>query len=237
MNDAELRVRLDAVTAAEGRLLQTLASLAEDDLSAPSLCEGWTRGHVLAHVALNAHSLVNLMDWARTGTVTPQYASWEERDADIERFSERTKDEHVAALQAAGAAFAEAALAVPLERWDVPVHGIGGSPQPAGTFLFGRLREVEIHHVDLAAGYGAADWDAAFVRRVLEEVPERLGSGVSTPFTVEAQDLGLSFQVGDAAPSVHVKGAGHAVLAWLLGRSDGSDLEGTGDLPAVPSWG
>ena len=40
-----------------------------------------------------------------------------------------------------------------------------------------RLREVEIHHVDLRAGYGPADWDAAFVRTVLEEVPARLGPG------------------------------------------------------------
>jgi maleylpyruvate isomerase len=232
----ELSERLAAVSSAERRLSVTAADL--DDLGTASLCAGWTRGHVLAHVALNAHSLVNLMEWARTGEKTPQYPSWEERDSDIERCSKRSRDEHLTALAEASAAFAAAAGRVPPDRWSFEVHGIAGEPQPVARFLFGRLREVEIHHVDLAAGYGAKDWDEAFVRAVLEEVPGRLGGSASEPFVAEATDLGMTVRIGDADTGRAVRGPGRALLAWLLGRDDGAGLDHGGrGLPPVPPWG
>ncbi|MFI6736212.1 maleylpyruvate isomerase N-terminal domain-containing protein, partial [Nonomuraea sp. NPDC050451] len=45
---------------------------------------GWTRGHVLAHVAQNADSHVNLLTWAKTDVKVSQYASYEARSAAIE---------------------------------------------------------------------------------------------------------------------------------------------------------
>lgn len=238
MNEAELSDRLAAVRAAEDRLLETVANLSAPDLRDASLLPGWTRGHVLAHVALNAHSLVNLFTWARTGVETPQYPSWEERDSAIETHSGRTLSEHRAALVEAGAAFEAAARAVPPDRWERGVAGIGGDPQPAETFLFGRLREVEIHHVDLDAGYAPAEWDDSFVRRVLEQVPARLSDGVDAPFVAVATDLGTRIEVGDPPATAEVAGAGHALLAWLLGRADGAALDvRAGTLPRVPSWG
>lgn len=236
MNERELEERLGAVAAAEARLHATLDSLGENDLASPSLLPGWSRGHVLAHVALNAHSLVNLFDWARTGRETPQYPSWEERDSDIRTYASRNKDEHRAALTAAGDAFAHAARALPLDRWDFPVAGIGGDPRAVETFLFGRLREVEIHHVDLAAGYTPNHWSEGFVRTVLAQVPARLGPRVDAPFSVRAP--GVELVVGDGRPRGHVAGPGGELLAWLLGRSDGSGLTTDLDtLPRVPSWG
>ena len=38
-----------------------------------SLLEGWTRSHLIAHVAYNAIALCNLMHWANTGEETPMY--------------------------------------------------------------------------------------------------------------------------------------------------------------------
>lgn len=238
MNEHELSQRLAAVRDAEDRLLETVDGLGDAALREPSLLPRWTRGHVLAHVALNAHSLVNLFTWARTGVETPQYPSWPERDAAIEEHSARSLTEHRAALTEAGAAFAGAARAVPPGRWSAGVAGIGGSPQPAETFLFGRLREVEIHHVDLDAGYVPADWPESFVRRVLEQVPERLSRGVDRPFVAAATDLRVRIEIGDGAPAAEVSGAGHDLLAWLLGRSDGTGLDVAGRaLPEVPAWG
>lgn len=238
MNDAELSGRLSEVREAETRLAATVAGLNDAALGEPSLLPGWTRGHVLAHVALNAHSLVNLFTWARSGVETPQYPSWEERDAAIEEHSKRTLAQHRSALADAGDAFEEAARAVPLDRWSFQVSGIGGSPQPAETFLFGRLREVEIHHVDLTAGYAPADWPTGFVGRVLAETRARLSSGASTPFAAVATDLDVRIDIGDAPAEIEVVGAGHEVLAWLLGRSVGTTLEVRGGtLPKVPTWG
>src|SRR5256885_15091039 len=59
----------------------------------PSLLPGWTRGHVLTHVARNGDGLGNLLRWARTGTETPMYASREARRADIEAGAGRSAAE------------------------------------------------------------------------------------------------------------------------------------------------
>ena len=60
-----------------------------DDARAASLCEGWTRGHVLTHVARNADGLAALVRSAVDGTGETMYASPEQRDADIEAGADR----------------------------------------------------------------------------------------------------------------------------------------------------
>jgi maleylpyruvate isomerase len=236
--EEQLEQSIAQVERAESLFLETVEGLDQSELTAPSLCEGWTRSHVIGHVALNAHSLVNLMEWARTGKETPQYPGWVQRDMDIERCSTRTKEEHLHALHHASEAFVNAARAVPLERWDFPVRGIGGKEQPVSGYLFGRLREVEIHHVDLDANYSSADWPAAFVDQVLRDIPARLGDNVEQPFTIEADDLSLQMQVGKGSSVATVRGPAHELLIWLLGRSSGGSLASDGEaLPALPSWG
>src|SRR5690349_10803519 len=54
---------------------------------------GWTRKHLVAHVAANADALRNLVHWAATGVPTPMYASPEARAEGIERGPTMTPDE------------------------------------------------------------------------------------------------------------------------------------------------
>src|SRR6266496_3912112 len=82
--DGEVGGQLARVGAATDRLLATAAALSDTQAREPSLLPGWTRGHVLTHIARNADGMVNLLHWARTGTQTPMYASPESRAADIE---------------------------------------------------------------------------------------------------------------------------------------------------------
>ena len=51
---------------------------------APSLLPGWSRGHVITHLARNADGLGRLLDWGATGVPQAQYPSQDARDADIE---------------------------------------------------------------------------------------------------------------------------------------------------------
>lgn len=243
MNDrppagAAVESSLSDIDAAEQRFRATVAGFGDEDLRAPSLCPGWSRGHVVAHVALNAGSLVNLIEWARTGAEIPQYPSPEARDADIERHSGRSPDEHLAALDGAARRFAGAARALPSDRWSFEVRGIGGTSVPVERYLLGRLSEVEIHHVDLDAGYGPGDWPRSFVEAALGLAGERLGPRVAYPFVIDATDLGARAGLGAGEPRTVVSGAGSSLLSWLLGRGDGRDLDGDGgELPPVPSWG
>src|SRR5580704_17394201 len=77
---ADLSPRLAVATRA---LAATTANISEAQAREPSLLPGWTRGHVLIHIARNADSLRNLLIWAGTGVETPQYSSLEEREAGI----------------------------------------------------------------------------------------------------------------------------------------------------------
>ncbi len=230
---------LAAVTEATTRLLATARTLDDDAVREPSLLPGWTRGHVLGHVAGNADGLANLLDWARTGVERPQYTSWSERDAAIEERAARPAAEHLADLAAAAQRFADAAGAVPADRWDVPVRGISGPERPARHFLWARRREVEIHHVDLAAGYRPEDWPGEFVAGALDEALARLAATPEAPaLVVRATDIGLHVAVGAGTAST-VSGPAVGLLAWLTGRSAGESLhvEPGGRLPTLPPWG
>jgi maleylpyruvate isomerase len=213
------------------RVLATAESLT--DPATPSALPGWTQGHVLTHLARNADSMGNLLAWARTGVETPQYASWEERSKGIEAGAGRPLDEQVADLREASARFASSAAAMPGEAWTYEL-ALPAGPQLAALLPWRRLREVEVHHVDLGAGYTPADWPESFAHRLLHEA----ASDQSTvPLTLHADSLGHPVPVGSGGPPT-VSGPAWALAAWLTGRSSGTGLtvEPAGPLPAIPDW-
>ncbi|HZR48605.1 MAG TPA: maleylpyruvate isomerase family mycothiol-dependent enzyme [Streptosporangiaceae bacterium] len=151
------------------RLLVTVESLDDGAIAEPSLLPGWTRGHVLTHLARNADGLRNLLIWARTGVETPGYRSKQARDADIEAGAGRAAAEQLADVAASAAAFASEAVRVPAEAWQTAVSMVQPEMFPARLILPKRLIEVELHHTDLGSGYTRADWPAAFAEMDLPE--------------------------------------------------------------------
>ena len=57
------------IAAATARLLDSAHTLSDAEVRAPSGLPGWSRGHVLTHIARNADSLINLLTWAASGVV------------------------------------------------------------------------------------------------------------------------------------------------------------------------
>src|ERR1700689_2077692 len=66
------------------RLLDEMAGLSDAAARQPSLLPGWSRGHVLTHLARNAEGSTRLLTWARTGVPGYEYESAEARAAEIE---------------------------------------------------------------------------------------------------------------------------------------------------------
>jgi len=229
-----LMAEVDRATA---RLLATADALTDAQVAEPSLLPGWTRGHVLTHLARNADGLTNLLTWARTGVVTPQYESWARRESDIEDGSSRGATEQVADLRKACERFAEAGTLMPAEAWTVVLDT--ENPQPAARVAWRRLREVEVHHVDLSLGYGVADWPDAFSHRVLHEVVAGLHDrGDAFPVVLRSTELGHTLTVGDASGAPTISGRAHALGGWLTGRTRGEGLtiDPDGPLPEPPEW-
>ena len=154
---------------ATDRLLRTAGSLSELDIRAASLLPGWTRAHVLAHVARNAEALANLLRGARTGRPAAAYASQEARDAAIEAGAHRPHSVLVTELIDSAGLFRAEAFDLPDTAWNVPVRVLTGADFPAAEVFVRRLVEVELHHVDLGVGYGWQDWPQTFAELDLGE--------------------------------------------------------------------
>ncbi len=232
---------LSEVEQATARLLHTARQLSDADIAAPSALPNWTIGHVLTHVARSGDGHRNLLYWAATGIETPPYPSWEARAAGIEAGAGRPAAEQVADLEQSAAAFAAAARELKPEAWSVIVRW-RERDRPAIEVIWSRLREVEVHHVDLGLAYRPADWPDSFSHRLLHEVCDDLSrTEVASPFVVHATDLGHELTVGDPTgrsgiPTV--SGPAYLLAAWLTGRADGAGLqvEPEGPLPTVPDW-
>ncbi|PXX63139.1 maleylpyruvate isomerase [Nocardia tenerifensis] len=232
-------VSLDTLTEATDRLLDTMRKLTDDDVAEPSLLPGWTRGHVLAHVARNADSLLNLLLWAHTGVEIPQYASMFLRDFEIDAGAPRPAAEQHADNAAAARRWRALADSLTDDTWHAEVRTRQGRPIPASEVRWMRLQEVEIHHADLNVGYSPADWPASFVARVLRQATvdmNRITAAATEPvpgFELRATDTDFTGLVGAAATRT-VSGPAAALAAWMLGRSDGADL--SGEVPILPPW-
>ena len=241
--DDEIRRSMASIGEATDRLLASAAALTDAGAGEPSLLPGWTRGHVLTHVARNGDGLGNLLRWARTGVRTPMYASREARRADIEAGAGRSAADLAADVQATAISFAAEAASLPGEAWTAEVQMLAGPPMPARRVLDWRLREVEIHHVDLAAGYRPADWPVEFVAGNLPEIAGSFAGRDDTPSCLLRPDgSDAAWRIGPGrggeAP-VSVQGPAATLLAWLIGRDDGSGLRvsgGDATAPVLPAW-
>ncbi|TDB71405.1 maleylpyruvate isomerase family mycothiol-dependent enzyme [Micromonospora sp. KC723] len=227
---------LDDATA---RLLRTAEALDATDLAAPSRLPGWTRGHVLAHLARNADGFVNLFTSARTGERIPQYASPAARDADIAAGATRPPAAQLDDLRRSAERFAEAVAAMPVEAWSAMVETWRGRPWPAAMLVWGRLREVEVHHVDLAVDYRPTDWSPAFAQHLMHEVVSGLADRADAPAMVLRFDgTRHDLVVGEPEGAPVIAGPAAELAAWLIGRSRGETLTVTpdGPPPTPPEW-
>jgi maleylpyruvate isomerase len=167
--DAAQRQLYDQIDDATQRLLGTARVITEPDLRQPSLLPGWTRAHVLAHLARNADAMRTLLVGARTGQDRPAYPSSEARDADIERGAAQEAKDLAADVADSAMALRTIARQLPDQAWACSVRVPGSARFPAVQLLTRRLVEVELHHCDLAAGYNPADWPDSFASLELEE--------------------------------------------------------------------
>lgn len=224
--------KLPLIDAATERLLATARRLTDQDVRRDSLLPGWTVGHVLTHIARNADSLVNLATWARTGVRTPQYASPQARDADIEAGAGRPIAAQVDDLVASADRLREALAQVSPAAWGIAIEWRGGGMKAAGAIPSARLTEVDVHHADLGLDYGFGDIPADLRLKLLADAvggwPDDFG------VSVYAEDVEQAFP-DDPRPVV-VRGSSGDLLGWASGRTGPERLTYDGELPAVPDW-
>ncbi|WP_164519491.1 maleylpyruvate isomerase family mycothiol-dependent enzyme [Nocardioides ferulae] len=225
---------------ASQRLLRRVDSMPDQAWPGPSLLPGWTRAHVVAHVALNAEALAGVLRGVVGDDPTPMYASQEQRDADIADLATAEPGEIRTRLLGATTLFADAVAAMPPDSWEGSFERTPGGPRyRIARVLEMRLREVEIHHADLGLGYHHNDWPAEFSHHLVGALARR----VEVPLRLRATDAGATWETGrgsaesapDTTPAPPTVSGPVADLAWwLTGRGEGAGLTiDSGSLPRI----
>ena len=232
---------LQAVTDATDRLLTTIRSLDDGAVHEPSLLPGWSRGHVLTHIARNADGIGNVLRTAITGEVTPMYVSKEARDADIQAGAGRSAADLEADVESSAERLLALFAEVPADQLDLRVPDGRGRQVRVRNTTGMRLSEVDYHHVDLATAYTFEEVPDLVLHHGLTATELRFNHRDDVPAFSATGRLAsgetVSLKVGDDGPEV--EGPAGELLAWLTGRSDGKVLTVVrgGSLPALPAWG
>ncbi|POH73178.1 hypothetical protein CVS27_11685 [Arthrobacter glacialis] len=168
---------------AQGRLMRRMAQLTDADVQSPSRLPAWTVGHVLTHLARNADAHARRLSGALSGNNVPKYESGEQqRSTEIEDGATRSAGEIIADLQASMDSLEEIFTQSTAAGWPNG-HFLGGGHYGVAGCPAHRLREVEMHHVDLGLGYTPLDWPDEYVAwdlpQLLATAPERLDSSNS----------------------------------------------------------
>ncbi|MEL7974479.1 maleylpyruvate isomerase family mycothiol-dependent enzyme [Isoptericola sp. F-RaC21] len=216
----DLAHALTDADAALAALIDVVRSLPEGAGADPSPLDGWSRGHVLSHVANVGAALARQAEHAARGaTIEPYDGGRAGRDAAIETGAGRTASEHAAALEASRARLLAAWPAPGDALWEAPVAYRDGVLADA---LLAWWREARIHAVDATAGLGDASlgyetWDDAFCAHLRDFLAVRLPD----------PDAG-------ASDGLELAGDPRDVAAWLAGRAPSGPVSALRDGDAVP---
>ncbi|WP_042439944.1 maleylpyruvate isomerase family mycothiol-dependent enzyme [Streptacidiphilus albus] len=231
---ADLADLLGAVRRSVARLTATLDKLNDTAAREPSALPGWSRGHVLTHLASSADVYRWLLTLARTGVEPGPRADGPALERALRDGAGRDAAELVADVLDGMGRMLDEAESMAAERWPTMVTALAGWRHPAWFVLHRARRELETHHVDLSLGYTAADWPEDYVGWALDATVATLRARDFPVSRIEATDLDRIWTLAPTGPGV--SGAGHALLAWLAGRDTSGPLQAGHPLPTPPNW-
>lgn len=156
-------------------LASQVAGLDEQAMTGSSALPGWTRKHLVAHVAANADALGNLVHWARTGERTPMYSSMDQRNADIDSGAKLSATQLAAWMNGSARNLAVAMDALSTDQWRAEVVTAQGRTVSATEIPWLRAREVCVHAVDLGTGLTFADLPDGFLAALVVDIQAKRG--------------------------------------------------------------
>lgn len=192
--------------------------LHDEHVARPSNLPGWSVGHVLAHLALDAESMVHLCEAAEQGRITVQYPGGaSERAAHIDRDARAPARSHIERLRDSIDELEGLWLRVD-RAWTGRGEMVSGAVIPITDLPLRRWREVEVRMGDLGISElgcdGPNSWSTEYIRRDVR---------VLTMQWTARGSMGMN-----TLPSVIERLDDRARLAWLLGRAQIEGIEPAG---------
>lgn len=228
---------LDETILATTRYLAALTELTDEQAREPSLLPGWSRGHVVSHLARNADALTHAVHQVLNDEDAWMYSSQDDRNAQVEAGAGRSAVELREDSAASCGRLLQALNELHPRHLDVPVSRLPGGERffTVGDLPGTRLTELEVHHADLGLGYGPADWAVGFAVSLVGRRQQEIGlDGPS--MVLRATDTDDVWKTGEGA-GPEIRGTAGALAWWLVGRGDGAGLDSsTGELPRLGRW-
>jgi len=218
---SEVEALIAGAEAETRRLLEDVRRLGDDDVRSSSSLPGWTRGHVLTHLARNADAQARLLAGALRDERVEQYqGGLVGRAAEIEERAHRPARALRQDVEQSAERLRSIWQLMSVDTWERPAAGAIAGERPAWATVWARWSEVSIHHVDLAIGYTPSHWSLEFVDRVIRRSLPRTKSRLIADegISITAPDLGLSWE-SSPSPGIQVQGPSYAIVAWLAGRT------------------
>jgi maleylpyruvate isomerase len=191
---------IPGIISATASILAACDGLTDEQCRAPSHLPGWSRGHVLTHLARNGDAIGRLCQGLIDGVPGAMYpAGPEQRAADIESGAVRPAEELVEDFAKTAAKLQLLIPQVTAETWaTATVQGVTRQ-WPATNVPWMRRRELETHLVDLDLGVTFTHLPDDYLRAELALAQPRLAEAGLSDYATKA-DLAT-------------------VVAWVLGRS------------------
>lgn len=146
-------------------MLEAANALTDDDCRGPSRLLGWTRGHLLTHLARNAQSHIRLFECAGRGEIGDQYANgMSQRNADIEAGANRSAVDLLADLRSHTWGLEGMWARATAETWQGHARRPTDEVIPISELVFLRWREVAVHLIDLDIGIDHHSWSDLYVQ-------------------------------------------------------------------------
>jgi phosphoribosylglycinamide formyltransferase 1 len=206
---------LAGVADAQRRLDDAVTGMSRTLVGGSSLLPGWTRAHVLAHLAANSDSHVRRSHAAVDGLDVDQYSGGAAgREQEIETRARRENETLIQEVVLSGAALLDCWQGLDPAVWSSKTKQVSGPDLTLRDLPRRRWQEIEVHLVDLDIGATYRDWSdefvALFLPRLRTSVERRLPSGSKRP-SAELDD--------------------RTELAWLYGRTQPAGF------PLLLPWG
>lgn len=232
MNSGGYPARINVATE---KLLTTVSKFDDAAAAGPSVLPDWDRSMVVTHLAANADGVRRALEAARAGRTGEVYPGGKvARDAEIEAGRALPAEQLNLRLGTACGLLRDA-LGEPLDDiWDAPAVGPNGEVHIGPGLVVARLREVEVHHVDLDFGYKAEDWPVEWVLEEMDRamlgLPSRLPPGEAVVLTATDAD---QHWVAGSGNVVEVAGTTAELFAWVIGRA--AHVDGV-ECPSLSPW-
>lgn len=214
MTDISNTQLMERLSAAADNVSAKLGGLTDTDVLVPTDLPGWTRGHVLAHIAHVSNAVARQAEYALRGELIEFYDGGQGgRTQAIEMNAGHTAQEHRAYISAAFERALTVLDGLDEAQWELPISYRNGVVRDGALAYW---RELVIHLADLNLGRGPETWSKEFCLYLIGFLSVRV------PQDTQLKLLPIALPpmtVGAGETTVSVSGMITDIAAWLSGRT------------------